>query len=82
MNIPLRTTAGPTASVLADRPSVEALVPAWRELLADSASDEPTLSTGHIDDRKESWRMSAAERGGNWLGSMICFSVLLAGSHS
>ena len=23
---------------------------------------EPTLSTGHIDDRKESWRMSAAER--------------------
>jgi uncharacterized protein len=23
---------------------------------------EPTLSTGHIDDRKDSWRMSAAER--------------------
>jgi uncharacterized protein len=23
---------------------------------------EPSLSTGHIDDRKESWRMSAAER--------------------
>ena len=23
---------------------------------------EPTLSTGHIDDRKESWRRSAAER--------------------
>jgi uncharacterized protein len=23
---------------------------------------DPTLSTGHIDDRKESWRMSAAER--------------------
>ncbi len=23
---------------------------------------EPTLATGHIDDRKESWRMSAAER--------------------
>jgi len=23
---------------------------------------EPTLSTGHIDDRKESWRMTAAER--------------------
>src|SRR4051794_32185133 len=33
-----------TASLLSDRAAVEAAVPAWRELLADSASNEPTLS--------------------------------------
>jgi CelD/BcsL family acetyltransferase involved in cellulose biosynthesis len=32
------------ASLLCDRAAVEAAVPAWRELLADSACNEPTLS--------------------------------------
>src|SRR3954452_15211606 len=32
------------ASLLTDRATLDALAPAWRELLADSASDQPTLS--------------------------------------
>src|SRR6476661_8356344 len=32
------------ASLLSDRVAVEAAVPAWRELLADSTSNQPTLS--------------------------------------